>query len=73
MLISGYPSNFTEEDFVKLIGPETIRKVVFKQKYSEVTFKSVKLAQTCLLIDGVAVGKGKKLSVKPLPTETQAE
>lgn len=44
MVLSGYPSNFTEEDLVTMIGPETIKNVTFKKKYAEITFKSVKLA-----------------------------
>lgn len=53
---------FSEKDLKELIGPETIVSVNFTQTKAEVTFKSLKLAQRALIIDGVPIN-GSKLSV----------
>lgn len=64
-MIAGYPSHFKEQDLIQLIGAETISQIKVKQNFAEVTLRTLKLAQTALLMDGIAI-KGGVLSVKPV-------
>lgn len=64
-MIAGYPPSFKEKELMQLIGADTIKEVCMKKNRAEITFKSVKLAQSSLAIDGVSL-KGSRLSVKPV-------
>ena len=64
-MIAGFPKSYNEQSLRTLIGSETIESLKMGLLKAEVTFKSNKLAQQALIIDGVPI-EGKKLSVKPL-------
>jgi RNA recognition motif-containing protein len=65
VVIAGYPPSFKEKELMQLIGADSIKEVCMKKNRAEITFKSVKLAQSSLAIDGVSL-KGSRLSVKPV-------
>lgn len=72
VVIAGYPRSYNEQNLRSLIGSETIESIKMGLIKAEVTFKSNKLAQQALIIDGVPI-EGKKLSVKPLGLLAKSE
>jgi hypothetical protein len=51
---------------MKLLGENAIEKISLKKNRAEITFHTAKSFKESLLIDGVPMKNGSKISVKPL-------